>query len=292
MHYRLLLMTIIINNIVFANSIKIQTEVDTSIATIGDVINWRVFTENTSENLDFPSLLIESDSLSIKSQRAIIKDDDIVGRVFEITFWDTGFFYTPNYIVNVLDVEGNVKYDIETIKAPINIVSIFSQVNDNTIRPIKGPLPVKGILPIRLTIIILLIILLVIALIFVWNKREIELTTKNYINNRKSPHEIALSRLMLLDEKGFSKHFYIEISYVLRQYLENTKYIRALEMTTEEISQIKHLFLIDDVFFDDCINLLFKADLVKYAKKTIDSSEMKIDKDRAISFINNLLKKK
>ena len=292
MHYKLLLMTIIINNIVFANSIKIQTEVDTSTATIGDVINWRVFTENTSENLDFPSLLIESDSLSIKSQRAIIKDDDIVGRVFEITFWDTGFFYTPNYIVNVLDVEGNVKYDIETIKAPINIVSIFSKVNDNTIRPIKGPLPVKGIIPIRLTIIILLIILLVIALIFVWNKRVIELTTKNYINNRKSPHENALSRLMLLDEKGFSKHFYIEISYVLRQYLENTKYIRALEMTTEEISQVRHLFLIDDVYFDDCINLLFKAELVKYAKKTIDAAEMKIDKDRAISFINNLLKKK
>ena len=292
MHYILLLMTIIINNIVFPNSIKIQTEVDTSTATIGDVINWRVFTENTSENLDFPSLLIESDSLSIKSQRAIIKDDDIVGRVFEITFWDTGFFYTPDYIVNVLDVEGNVKYDIETIKAPINIVSIFSKVNDNTIRPIKGPLPVKGIIPIRLTIIILLIILLVIALIFVWNKREIELTTKNYINNRKSPHEIALSRLMSLDEKGFSKHFYIEISYVLRQYLENTKYIRALEMTTEEISQVRHLFLIDDVYFDDCINLLFKAELVKYAKKTIDAAEMKIDKDRAISFINNLLKKK
>ena len=292
MHYRLLLMTMIINNIVFANSIKIQTEVDTSIATIGDVINWRVFAENNSENLDFPSLLIESDSLSIKSQRAIIKDDDIVGRVFEITFWDTGFFYTPNYIVNVLDVEGNVKYDIETIKAPINIVSIFSQVNDNTIRPIKGPLPVKGILPIRFTLMILLIILLVIALIFVWNKREIELTTKNYINNRKSPHEIALSRLMSLDEKGFSKHFYIEISYVLRQYLENTKYIRALEMTTEEISQIRHLFLIDDIYFDDCINLLFKSDLVKYAKKTIDSAEMKVDKDIAISFINNLLKKK
>ena len=292
MHYRLLLMTIIINNIVFANSIKIQTEVDTSIATIGDVINWRVFTENTSENLDFPTLHIDNDSLTIKSQRAIIKDDDIIGRVFEITFWDTGFFYTPNYVVNVLDEEGNVKYDIETIKAPITIVSIFSQVNDNTIRSIKGPLPVKGILPIRFILMILLITLLVIALIFVWNKREIELTTKNYINNRKSPHENALSRLMLLDEKGFSKHFYIEISYVLRQYLENTKYIRALEMTTEEISQIKHLFLIDDVFFDDCINLLFKADLVKYAKKTIDSSEMKIDKDRAISFINNLLKKK
>ena len=292
MHYRLLLMTIIINNIVFANSIKIQTEVDTSIATIGDVINWRIFTENTSENLDFPSLVIENDSLTIKSQRAIIKDDDIVGRVFEITFWDTGFFYTPNYVVNVLDEEGNVKYDIETIKAPITIVSIFSQVNDNTIRSIKGPLPVKGILPIRFILMILLITLLVIALIFVWNKREIELTTKNYINNRKSPHENALSRLMLLDEKGFSKHFYIEISYVLRQYLENTKYIRALEMTTEEISQIRHLFLIDDVYFDDCINLLFKAELVKYAKKTIDAAEMKIDKDRAISFINNLLKKK
>ena len=105
-HYRLLLMTIIINNIVFANSIKIQTEVDTSIATIGDVINWNVFTEKTSKKINFPNLVIDNDTLSIKSQKAIIKNDDIVGRAFELTFWDTGFFYTPNYIVNVLDEKG------------------------------------------------------------------------------------------------------------------------------------------------------------------------------------------
>ena len=196
-------MTIIINNIVFSNSIKIQTEVDTSIATIGDVINWNVFTERTSKKLDFPNLVIDNDTLSIKSQRAIIKNNDIVGRAFELTFWDTGFFYTPNYIVNVIDEKGNIQYDIETIKAPINIVSIFSKIKDNTIRPIKGPLPVKGVIPIRLTIIILLIILLSIALIFVWRKRKLELINHNHIDNRKSPDEIALTRLMQLDEKGF-----------------------------------------------------------------------------------------
>ena len=291
-HYRLLLIAIIIQNIVFANSIKIQTEIDTSTATIGDVINWNVFTEGTSKKLDFPNLVIDNDTLSIKSQRAIIKNDDIVGRTFELTFWDTGFFYTPNYIVNVLDEKGNIKYDIETIKAPINIVSIFSKIKDNTIRPIKGPLPVKRIIPIRLTIIILLIIILSIALIVVWSKRKFELINHNHIDNRKSPDEIALSRLIQLDEKGFSKYFYTEISYVLREYLENTKYIRVLEMTTKEITQVRHLFLIDDTYFNDFINLLFKADLVKYAKKTIGSSEMEIDKGKAISFINNLIKKK
>ena len=57
--------------------------------------------------------------------------------------------------------------------------------------------------------------------------------------------DIARNRLSNLNEKGFAKEFYTELSYITREFVEYTTYIRALEMTTEEIIQNKELFLFD-----------------------------------------------
>ena len=105
---------------------------------------------------------------------------------------------------------------------------------------------------------------------------------------RKTPMEIANNRFSQLNKKGFAKEFYTEISHITREYIEYSTYIRTLEMTTEEIIQNRDLFLIDDDSFSKWITILSKADLVKYAKQAIEPSEMDIDKNKAINFINNL----
>ena len=88
----------------------------------------------------------------------------------------------------------------------------------------------------------------------------------------KPPIDIARSRLSTLNEKGFAKEFYTELSYITREFVEYTTYIRALEMTTEEIIQNKELFLFDLKSYNDWIALLSKSDMVKYAGQmpTID----------------------
>ena len=118
-HYRLLLMTIIINNIVFANSIKIQTEVDTSIATIGDVINWNVFTEKTSKKIDFPYLLLlisggHTQFLEVrgvnKYKRLGTTIDDALGEAFDKTAKLLGIEFPGGPIVEKWAKKGNGNY--------------------------------------------------------------------------------------------------------------------------------------------------------------------------------------
>ena len=89
------------------------------------------------------------------------------------------------------------------------------------------------------------------------------------------------------NEKGFVKEFYTELSYITREFVEYTTYIRALEMTTEEIIQNKELFLFDKQNFNNWITLLSKADMVKYAKENVEYSEMVVDKNKVMKFIDN-----
>ena len=51
----------------------------------------------------FPDLIVKGDSISIRSQRSIFTDKGEVGRIIEITFCDTGRFYTPQYQISILE---------------------------------------------------------------------------------------------------------------------------------------------------------------------------------------------
>ena len=88
---------------VSAQSIYVTSEVDTSKASIGDVIVWEIKSDNPSQHnkLEFPEIKIKGDSISIYSQKLIFDDKEIIGRTIEIAFWDTGSFYIRRFNVQV-----------------------------------------------------------------------------------------------------------------------------------------------------------------------------------------------
>ncbi len=288
-------MQIIIFHLVFfyssvlAQSIYVTSEVDTSKASIGDIITWEIKGKGSQQNkkLEFPELNLKGDSISIYSQRLIFDDELVIGRIIEIAFWDTGRFYTPLYYVNVLDPQGNVDQDIEIEKVAIDIVSVLTSLSDVKVRPVKGPVAVKVVIPYKEILLIILCLVIVSAIIWVLRKRIKYIYPKNSYSIIKSPIEIANDRLSALNKKGFSKQFYSELSHITREYIEYSTYIRTLEMTTEEIIGNRDLFHCDDDSFSRWTDLLSKADLVKYAKQSIEPYEMDIDKDKVINLINN-----
>ena len=77
---------------VFAQSIYVTSEIDTSKASIGDIITWEIKGKGSQQNqkLEFPELNLKGDSISIYSQRLIFNDELAIGRIIEIAFWDTG----------------------------------------------------------------------------------------------------------------------------------------------------------------------------------------------------------
>ena len=60
-------------------------------------------------------------------------------------------------------------------------------------------------------------------------------------------------------------------------------------MTTEEISQNENIFEMNDDIFSEWVNLLQKADLIKFAKKSTPVTEMEDDKRVAFKVIEKAL---
>ena len=271
-----------------SKTINLSSEIDTSIANIGDIITWKIIAENSNQkNVIFPDLIVKGDSISIRSQRSIFTDKGEVGRIIEITFWDTGRFFTPQYQISILNNQGHLKYDLEVEKLSLDIVSIFSPSMNQGVRPLKKPVPVKEILPYKKFLFIILIIIITTAIFWVWKKRLKNIYQKPIHKYNKTPIDIARNRLSNLNEKGFAKEFYTELSHITREFVEYTTYIRALEMTTRQIIQNKELFLFDLETFNDWITLLSKADMVKYAKQPVEYSEMIIDRDKVVRLIDH-----
>ena len=85
------------------------------------------------------------------------------------------------------------------------------------------------------------------------------------------PDIYALERLKALQEKqlwqkGEIKHYYIELSDIVREYMENRFHFPALESTTDEIMLQVQKHLADEKMIADVRVLLETSDLVKFAK--------------------------
>ena len=260
---------------------------DTSIASVGDQVVWSIRLNNIETNLslEFPKLELKSDSISIISQSDIFDNNMIIGQNFKLSFWETGEFLTPPYFVKVANELNNDEFKFEPERRSIKVLSVLEENSTNSMRPLKGPVPVNSIFPMALFIKIILMLFFVSLMIFLWTKRKssTQIISSDKINI--SPYELAINRLLKLDTNGFSKEFYSELSHITRQFVEKSCYIRALEMTTEEISKNENIFRLNDNIFSEWVSLLQKADLSKFAKKSTPISEMEYDKNVAFKII-------
>ena len=273
-----------------AQSFKVLSSIDTTIANIGDQLIWDVILKNINDNykLDFPILSIENDSVSILSQENIIEDNKITGQRFKISYWEIGEVYTPDYFVKVIDEKKKEDFIIEAERILLNIKSVLVENDSIKTRPLKGPVKVSRVIPYELIFRIIFLVSLIILAIIVWRRREYNILEVGNNITQKSPIEFARSKLISTNANGFSKEFYIEISYITREFVEKSSFIRALEMTTDEIKLNHNIFLVNKNIFSDWIVLLEKADLIKYAKQPASISEMEKDKKKALDIIENI----
>lgn len=270
---------------------QIISELDTSIASVGDQVVWSIRLNNIEKNLslEFPKLEVKSDSISIISQSNILDNNLTIGQSFKLSFWETGNFLTPFYYVKVVNDINKDVFNFEAKRRSIKVLSVLETNSTDNMRPLKGPVPVDSIFPISLFVKIIIMFLIISLMIFIWTKRKSSTQIINSFKNQISPYEFANNRLLYLDTNGFSKEFYFELSHITRQFVEKSCYIRALEMTTEEIIENENIFNMNNDIFSEWVNLLQKADLIKFAKKSTPISEMENDKIVALNIINSAL---
>ncbi len=181
---------------------------------------------------------------------------------------------------------------VETAELAIEVKSILDKAGKSVqMRDIEDPvnLPAAFILPLAAAGLIILIA----GSVFVVNllKKKIEVKNKRL----KPAHQIAYEQLEALKNKdylsrGKIKEYYIEISDIVRHYLENRFLLKAPEMTTEEflvnVRDYSQLASVHKVLLRE---FLVCCDLVKFARyapvkeeidSVFDSAKMFIDQTK------------
>ena len=139
------LLFILLPIILSSQNLIVNSSLDTTDGFIGDIINWTISVEGKEEDqiIVFPDLdYFNNNSINIDKNNSKELKNNLDQIHFEITIWDTGTFFTPDYFIEVYDENNNIDYIFEIEPIQISISSILSSFNENEFRPIKGPVPV------------------------------------------------------------------------------------------------------------------------------------------------------
>lgn len=257
-------------------SVQMTVELDTTYTTIGSPISYLITVQLPQDKIvKFPEWELE-DPLEIRSSEFSTSGLENIGR-YEIVFWDTGKVVIPGITITILNMDSSFAYDVTADTMFMEVVSITEQdpsfkQSGGGIMPIKDPVPVRIPLPWQTIILSILLLGILIAIGLIWKKRlKADVSYEERPEYLKEPDIIALEKLDNLDqsgllEKGEIKEFYAQLSLILREYTENSLYIRTLEMTTEEIRQNRPAFPYTDDQIASYFKILSGADMAKYAK--------------------------
>lgn len=257
-------------------SVQMTVELDTTYTTIGSPIFYLITVQLPQDKIvKFPEWELE-DPLEIRSSEFSTSGLENIGR-YEIVFWDTGKVVIPGIAITILNMDSSFAYDMTADTMFMEVVSITEQdpsfkQSGGGIMPIKDPVPVRIPLPWQTIILSILLLGILIAIGLIWKKRlKTDVSYEERPEYLKEPDIIALEKLDNLDqsgllEKGEIKEFYAQLSLILREYTENSLYIRTLEMTTEEIRENRPAFPYTDDQIASYFKILSGADMAKYAK--------------------------
>ncbi|WP_158851603.1 FeoB-associated Cys-rich membrane protein [Algibacter sp. L1A34] len=270
-----------------STSIKIGEQITYHIQVETDTTSLVVFPEGQSFS---PLEMIESyavDTLKNKDKYNLVKK-------YGLTQFDSGSYTIPRQKIII----GTKIFFTDSLKVEVNNVVI-----DTTK---QGLYDIKPIIEVQesssdwwKTVLIVLLIIAAVGFLlywFIWRKKPLSEEEKIAL---LPPYDRAKLALVKLDESTYLeqenlKDYYSELTFIIRKYLDEKVYDRALESTTDEL--IKRLNILKegnqvDLSKEDIKNLesiLKRADLVKFAKSAPDVELAKIDRSTIDIEIDNV----
>ena len=281
---------------------QVKTEVDTTKIRIGEQINYKINVEADSTALVvFPEgqtfMPLENvEALEIDTTK---KDSKfLLSRIYKLTQFDSGAYTIPRQKVII----GDQAFFTDSLKIEVNTVEIdTSKQKLFDIKPIievekSGGNWWKWLLGVLTSLALVAFLLYWL----IWRKKP--LTEEEEIA-LLPPYDRAKLALQKLDESQFLirsevKDYYSELTFIIRKYLDEKVYDRALESTTDQL--INRLNLLKEgnqipLTKDTIKNLesiLQRADLVKFAKSAPDTALAEMDKstiDKEIDHVKESL---
>lgn len=211
----------------------------------------------------------------------------------EIVFWDTGNFSIPAMNIQFLNADSSEKLALQTDPIDIVIVSSTDPESVGAMKPVKDPVPVSKPIPVIMFVLIGLIIISLGSMIWLSIRYKREKLFRDIGKTLPQPDEVAIEKLDALKRSMNSeldmKEFYVDLSYILREYVEHSLFVKTLEMTTEDIRTSQSDLPYSDEELSGWLDLLERADLIKYAKMFPKHSACAADLDSAESFVRSTI---
>lgn len=254
---------------------EIRVSVDTTVVTVGDRITMEVTVDHPAESsvawpdsLDLgPFEILDARTSPPVPLNGIIRSS----LTLDLTAFELGDLEIPSFAVGVVNPDGT-STRLATNPFGVTVTSVGLDEGGD-IRALKGPMGIPASL-IR-ALVILLAALLVMGLGYAlyrrFRRRSPEAAGALPTLPRRPPHETALEALAILEashllEREEVKEFHIQLSDILRTYVEERFHLPALEMTSGDL-----LAGLDDASLGPLVvtgfrDFLEPCDMVKFAK--------------------------
>jgi len=264
-----------------AGQSHITNEVDTTLVTVGDRITMTVSVEHTAgSTVTWPDSLDLSpfEVLEVRVLPAAATADGgaLTRAVLTLTAFELGELEIPGFTVDVVG-PGDAVETLTTSGFGVEVVSVGADESGD-IRDIRGPLaiPVSALLILGW---ILPLLLLALAAYWLYRRRQRREAPSAPIPAGpppRPPHEIALEALDALEvsgmlERGQVKDYHIQVSAILRTFVEGRWSVDALELTTTEVVEGLERAAVAADLRAGLQQFLERCDLVKFAKVRPDS---------------------
>ena len=214
-----------------------------------------------------------------------------------ITSFDSGFYAIPPQII--INTETNDTFSGNPLMFAVNTYQIDS-ANQNKFfdikQPINAPWTLSEFLDEYLSLILMVILLILLTLAILWylkKRKKVEKPVVKKVIPKEAAHLIAIRELNQLKEKKLwqserTKMYYVELTDILRNYLENRFRIAALEQTSFEILEsIKNSKDLDSDQQIQLKQILYTADMAKFAKAKPLANENDLALKNAFELIEN-----
>lgn len=261
---------------------RIQAEVDTTLVTVGDRITLTVSVEHATD-----ATVVWPDSLTLAPfevlEAAVLpsrasEQGSVSSVALSIAAFELGELEIPSFEVAVVR-EGSAPEILETSRFGVEVVTVGADETGD-IREIRGPLWIP-VGPLGFLLLALLVLVLALLAYVLYRRFRPRLDDKNQGTRGPPPrpaHELALEALRALEatpllERGQVKEYHIQVSEIVRTYVERRFRVDALEMTTLEVLSGLERVGVDQSLRDGLKRFLDQCDLVKFAKVRPDAGE-------------------
>ncbi len=266
----------------FAQEMRIQSRLDTNLIKIGDQtklrvdiqypkdmsVSWPLMQDTIIDKLEIVDLSLDT----IFTQKQI--NHFVVN--YTITSFDSGYYVIPPQII--INKKTNDTLESQALRFAVATL-VLDTTKQNAIFDIKAPIEAPWTLSEFLSenypylLLGLLLIALILAVLwFVKKRKNRELPPVKKLIPKEAAHVVALRELEDLKEKKLwqsdrIKLYYVELSDIVRNYLENRYRIKSLEQTSQEIfDTLRNGGILKDEQFLQLKQILSTADMAKFAK--------------------------